>query len=53
MRIHSSIHRRGQDGYALLMVLVLTGVSSREEAEAARNPEPVAISEHLHKLVVG
>ncbi|TMM04135.1 MAG: HAD-IIA family hydrolase [Actinobacteria bacterium] len=33
--------------------IVLTGVSSREEAEAARNPEPVAISEHLHKLVVG
>lgn len=33
--------------------IVLTGVSSRSEAEAARNPEPVAIAEHLHQLVMG
>jgi ribonucleotide monophosphatase NagD (HAD superfamily) len=33
--------------------IVLTGVSTRSEAEAARDPEPVAIGEHLHELVVG
>jgi HAD superfamily hydrolase (TIGR01450 family) len=32
--------------------IVLTGVSSRSEAEAARDPEPVAIADDLHELVV-
>jgi HAD superfamily hydrolase (TIGR01450 family) len=33
--------------------IVLTGVSSRSEAEAANDPAPVAVADHLHKLVVG
>ena len=31
--------------------IVLTGVSSRDEADAARNPAPVAIAENLSSLV--
>jgi glycerol-1-phosphatase len=33
--------------------IVLTGVTSRAEAEAAEDPEPVAIADDLHALVVG
>jgi glycerol-1-phosphatase len=33
--------------------IVLTGASSRFDAEAARDPAPVAIAEDLHQLVVG
>jgi ribonucleotide monophosphatase NagD (HAD superfamily) len=32
--------------------IVLTGVSTRSEAEAAREPTPVAIAENLGALVV-
>ncbi len=32
--------------------IVLTGVSTREEAEAATDPAPVAIAEDLHSLLV-
>lgn len=32
--------------------IVLTGVTSRQEAEAAREPAPVAIAENLHALLV-
>jgi len=32
--------------------IVLTGASSKEEAEAASEPAPVAIAEHLHALVL-
>lgn len=32
--------------------IVLTGVSSREQAEAALEPAPVAVAEDLHRLVV-
>jgi HAD superfamily hydrolase (TIGR01450 family) len=32
--------------------IVLTGVSSREDAEAASDPAPVAIAENLHSLVL-
>jgi ribonucleotide monophosphatase NagD (HAD superfamily) len=31
--------------------IVLSGVTTREEAEAARDPEPVAIADTLHGLV--
>jgi glycerol 3-phosphatase-2 len=33
--------------------IVLTGVTTRAEAEAAEDPEPVAIAESLHELVLG
>ncbi|HUO69921.1 MAG TPA: HAD-IIA family hydrolase [Solirubrobacteraceae bacterium] len=33
--------------------IVLTGVTSRADAEAAEDPAPVAIAEDLHALVVG
>ncbi len=33
--------------------IVLTGVASREEAEAASDPAPVAIASDLHTLVLG
>jgi glycerol-1-phosphatase len=33
--------------------IVLTGVSTREEAEAAEDPAPVAIADDLNQLVVG
>jgi glycerol-1-phosphatase len=33
--------------------IVLTGVASREEAEAAHDPAPVAIAPDLHTLVLG
>ncbi len=33
--------------------IVLTGVSSRAEAEAAEDPAPVAIADDLHSLVLG
>jgi HAD superfamily hydrolase (TIGR01450 family) len=33
--------------------IVLTGVTSRPEAEAATNPAPVAIADDLHELLLG
>jgi len=33
--------------------IVLTGVTSRPEAEAATDPAPVAVAEDLHALVLG
>lgn len=33
--------------------IVLTGVASREEAEAAQDPAPVAVAANLHSLVLG
>ena len=33
--------------------LVLTGVTTREQAEAAADPAPVAIADSLHTLVIG
>lgn len=33
--------------------IVLTGVSDREDAEAATDPAPVAIAEDLHELLLG
>jgi HAD superfamily hydrolase (TIGR01450 family) len=33
--------------------IVLTGVTSSEQARAATNPAPVAVAEDLHELVVG
>jgi ribonucleotide monophosphatase NagD (HAD superfamily) len=33
--------------------IVLTGVSTREEAEAARDPAPVAIADDLRTLLIG
>ncbi|MDQ6818499.1 MAG: HAD-IA family hydrolase, partial [Actinomycetota bacterium] len=32
--------------------IVLTGVTSREEADAAEDPAPVAIAENLHALLI-
>lgn len=40
--------RAGLDG-----AIVLSGVSSRQQAEAAREPAPVAVAEDLHSLVMG
>jgi ribonucleotide monophosphatase NagD (HAD superfamily) len=33
--------------------IVLTGASTREQAQAATDPEPVAIADTLHALVTG
>ena len=33
--------------------IVLTGVASRQEAEAAADPAPVAIADDLHELLLG
>ncbi len=33
--------------------IVLTGITTREQAETTENPEPVAIAEDLHALVTG
>jgi glycerol-1-phosphatase len=41
-------HASGLDG-----AIVLTGVTTREEAEAAEDPAPVAIADSLHTLVIG
>jgi ribonucleotide monophosphatase NagD (HAD superfamily) len=49
-RIESDLS--GAAAAGLDAAIVLTGVSTRSEAEAARDPEPVAIAEHLHELVV-
>jgi glycerol-1-phosphatase len=42
----------GAAAVGLDAAIVLTGVSTRSEAEAAHDPEPVAIAEDLHELVV-
>jgi glycerol-1-phosphatase len=41
-------HAAGLDG-----AIVLTGVTTREQAEAATDPAPVAIAECLYALVTG
>jgi len=43
----------GAAGAGLDGAIVLTGVSSRAQAESARDPTPVAIAEDLHSLIVG
>jgi glycerol-1-phosphatase len=50
-RIESDLSGAGAAG--LDAAIVLTGVSTRSEAEAARDPRPVAISENLSSLVAG
>jgi 4-nitrophenyl phosphatase len=42
----------GADSVGLDGAIVLTGVTSRQEAEAAENPAPVAIAENLRELVM-
>jgi HAD superfamily hydrolase (TIGR01450 family) len=41
-------HATGLDG-----AIVLTGVTTRDEAESASDPAPVAIADSLHTLVIG
>jgi glycerol 3-phosphatase-2 len=43
----------GADAAGLDAAIVLTGVTSRAEAEAASEPAPVAIAEDLHALLLG
>lgn len=43
----------GADAAGLDAAIVLTGVSTRAQAEAATEPAPVAIAEDLHELVTG
>jgi HAD superfamily hydrolase (TIGR01450 family) len=43
----------GASGVGLDGAIVLTGASSRDEAEAATEPAPVAIADDLHTLVIG
>jgi ribonucleotide monophosphatase NagD (HAD superfamily) len=50
-RIDSDL--RGAAAAGLDAAIVLTGVSSRGDAEAAEEPAPVAIAEDLHSLVLG
>jgi ribonucleotide monophosphatase NagD (HAD superfamily) len=41
----------GAAGAGLDGAIVLSGVTTREQAEAASDPEPVAIADTLHSLV--
>jgi len=43
----------GAAGAGLDAAIVLTGVTSRQEAEAASEPAPVAIADDLHGLLLG
>jgi len=43
----------GAHAVGLDAAIVLTGASSRDQAEAASDPAPVAIAEDLHTLVMG
>jgi HAD superfamily hydrolase (TIGR01450 family) len=43
----------GAAGVGLDGAIVLTGVTTRAEAEAASEPEPVAIADDLHSLLLG
>ncbi|MHB8693524.1 MAG: HAD-IIA family hydrolase [Solirubrobacteraceae bacterium] len=43
----------GADAAGLDAAIVLTGVTTRQEAETATDPSPVAIADDLHALVTG
>ena len=43
----------GAAGAGLDGAIVLTGVTSRDQAEAAQDPAPVAVAESLYALVTG
>jgi HAD superfamily hydrolase (TIGR01450 family) len=44
---------QGAAAAGLDAAIVLTGVASREDAQAASDPAPIAVAENLHALVVG
>jgi ribonucleotide monophosphatase NagD (HAD superfamily) len=50
-RIDSDL--KGAAAAGLDAAIVLTGVTSRQEAAAATEPSPVAVADNLHDLVMG